>query len=330
MKILIFGAGVAGTTFAWVFEQAGHDVTLLVRPGHEDRWNRGINLRILDARGGGRKDVKMVYHPHVVTSFVPDDGYDIVIETVRYTQTEEALPQLVANLGDATLLFFNNNWQGLDVIDGVIAKNRYVLGMHHVGGVISNGVLDGAIEGNVVLGASIWGEATPASVAAAVRKNLDVVVELFHSANFKVEIQENMEWWYSVHFAGTATWTGAAAKAGGLDHVVHSSRAIHEALVAGREAMEICRAQGVDVSKIGEAKPFLAPAFVMAPIMRRLMTRDLIARVSQTSVDYEPEFRRMYDDLVVTGHRLEVRTPHLDAYRPYVDVEKQPQLTGVQ
>ena len=58
MKILVFGAGVAGTIHAWAFEQAGHQVSLLVRPGHEDRWAGGIELRVLDARRGGRDEAK--------------------------------------------------------------------------------------------------------------------------------------------------------------------------------------------------------------------------------------------------------------------------------
>ena len=37
MKILVFGAGVIGTLYGWAFESAGHSVSLLVRPGHEDR-----------------------------------------------------------------------------------------------------------------------------------------------------------------------------------------------------------------------------------------------------------------------------------------------------
>jgi 2-dehydropantoate 2-reductase len=318
MKLLVFGAGVIGTMHAWAFENAGHSVSLLVRPGHEDRWTNGIELQILDGREGHAKEVKTQYHPHVVTSFTPDDGYDVVIEAVRYTQTEEVLPELVANLGEAILLLFSNNWSGLESIDRVLPKTRYVLGMPRAGGVMANGVLNGAIDGPVILGASTCGQSGPPAVGAVARQNLDSVAGLFRNAGFAPDVQENMEHWYWVHFASTATWTGASAKAGGFGFARRTG-AIHEALVAGREAMDVCRARGVNVRKFDEARPFLQPPWLMAPLLRRLMTRDLTTRGAQTHSDYAPEFQRIYHDVVETGRQSNVGTRHLDAYRAYVD-----------
>jgi 2-dehydropantoate 2-reductase len=318
MKLLVFGAGVIGTMHAWAFENAGHSVSLLVRPGHEDRWTDGIELQILDGRGGHAKEVKTLYRPHVVTSFTPNDGYDVVIEAVRYTQTEEVLPELVANLGEAILLFFNNNWRGLESIDRVLPKTRYVLGMPRAGGVLANGVLNGSIDGPVILGASTSGQSGPPAVEAVARRNLDSVTGLFRNAGFAPDIQENMEHWYWVHFASTATWTGASAKAGGFGFA-RSTGAIHEALVAGREAMDVCRARGVNVRKCDEARPFLQPPWLMAPLLRRLMTRDLTTRGAQTQSDYAAEFQHIYQDVVETGHQSHVGTPHLEAYGAYVD-----------
>ena len=319
MKLLVFGAGVIGTLHAWAFEHAGHSVSLLVRPGHEERWRNGINLQLLDARGGHEQEVGTLYRPHVVTSFTADDGYDVVISAVRYSQTEDVLPELVANLGEAILLLFSNNWQGLDAIDRLLPKGRYVLGLPVAGGAIANDVLDGALQGRVVLGSSTSGQPTPPDVEAAAGKSLDVVADLFSSTGFEPDIQSNMEHSYWVHFASTAAYTAAAAKAGGFPAFAHSSRAIREALAAGREAMEICRARGVDVGKVEEARPFLSSPLVTAPFVRRVITRDVTTRTAQTRPEYAPEFRRIYHDVVETGRQLKVPTPHLDAYGPYVD-----------
>ena len=100
MKILMFGAGVIGTLYGWAFENAGHSVSLLVRPGWEDRWTNGIMLQILDARGGREQEVAALYRPHIVTSLAAEDGYDVVVEAVRYSQTEEVLPELVAGMNE--------------------------------------------------------------------------------------------------------------------------------------------------------------------------------------------------------------------------------------
>ena len=320
MKILVFGAGVIGTLYGWAFEGAGHSVSLLVRPGHEDRWTNGINLQILDARGGKEQEVGALYRPHIVTSFAAEDGYDVVIEAVRYSQVEEVLPDLVANLGQAILLLYSNNWQGLDAIGRLLPKGRCVLGLPVAGGAMVNDVLDGALQGRVVLGSSTCGQPTPSDVEAAAAKSLDVVAELFRSAGFEPDIQANMEHAYWVHFAGTAVYSAAAAKAGGFPAFAHNNKAIREALAAGREAMEICRARGVDVGKVEEARPFLSSPLVTAPFVRRVLSREVTTRTAQTRPDYAPEFQRIHHDVVETGRQLKVPAPHLDAFSRYVDV----------
>jgi 2-dehydropantoate 2-reductase len=90
----------------------------------------------------------------------------------------------------------------------------------------------------------------PPEVEAAASKSRDCIASLFRSAGFAPDIQANMEQWHWVHFASTAAYAAAASKAGGFAAFAHSTRAIHEALVAGREAMAICRARGVDAGKV--------------------------------------------------------------------------------
>ncbi len=320
MKILVFGAGVIGTMHAWAFERAGHQVSLLARAGHADRWANGIALRILDGRGSRKEEAKVLYRPRVVTSFRPEDGYDLIVDAVRYTQAETVLPELAANRGNAVVLFFHQSWRGLDVIDRTLTKEQYVLGMPRAGGVLSDGVLDGAFDGKVALGTSTCGRPMTPVVEGAARKNLDFVTGLFRPAGFEVEIPENMEHWYWVHFASTAVYTGAIAKEGGYDAFAANKKAIHEALLAGREAMDICAARGVDVRKIPDARAFVTAPLVVAPLMRRTLTQPTTRRMSQTHPAYASEFRQTFDEVVETGHQLNVPTPHLDAYRPYVDV----------
>ena len=320
MKILVFGAGVIGTMHAWAFQNAGHDVSILVRPGHEDRWANGIALRILDGRGTRQEEAKALYRPQAVTSFAPEDGYDLIVDAVRYTQAETVLPEIAANRGNAVVLFFHQSWRGLDVIDRALAKEQYVLGMPRAGGVLSEGVLDGAFEGQVTLGTSTCGRPTTPVMEAAARKNLDFVLGLFRPAGFEPELPENMEHWYWVHFASTAVYTGAIATEGGYDAFAQNKKAIHEALLAGREAMDICAARGVDVRKMEDARMFVTAPLVVAPLMRRALAQRITRRMSQTHPSYAPEFRHIYDEVLETGHRLNVPTPHLDGYRPFVDV----------
>jgi len=319
VKILVFGAGVIGTMHAWAFERAGHNVSLLVRPGRESRWADGVALRILDGREGRTEETKVLYRPYVVNAFGPEDGYDLIVDAVRYTQAETVLPEIAKNRGNAVVLFFHQNWHGLDLIDRTLTKEQYVLGMPRAGGVLSNGVLDGAFEGKVNLGLSTSGRPTPPVVEGGARKNLDFVSGLFRPTGFEVETTENMEHWYWVHFASTAVYTGAIAKEGGYDAFAQNKKAIHEALLAGREAMDICAARGVDVRRMEDARMFVTAPLVVAPLMRRALNQPMTRRMSQTQPEYAAEFRHIYDEVIETGHQLNVPTPHLDAYRSYVD-----------
>ena len=70
MKILVFGAGVVGISYAWQLSLAGHEVVLLVRPGRKQEVESGgIAISCLDFRGGlpflglGKKRSEAVYHP---------------------------------------------------------------------------------------------------------------------------------------------------------------------------------------------------------------------------------------------------------------------------
>ncbi len=308
-----------GTMHAWAFEQAGHHVTLLVRPGRESRWAEGVALRILDGRRGHTGESKVLYRPAVVNAFGPEDAFDLIVDAVRYTQADTVLPEIAKNRGNAVVLFFHQNWHGLDLIDRTLTKEQYVLGMPRAGGVLAEGVLDGAFEGTVILGTSTCGRPFTPVVEGGARKNLDFVKGLFGPAGFNVDTPDNMEHGYWVHFAATAVYTGAIAQAGGYDAFAQSKKAIHDALLAGREAMDICAARGVDVRKIEEAKVFLTSPLVAAPLFRRALAQPMTRRLSQTQPAYAAEFRQIFDEVLETGRQLNVATPHLDAYRPSVD-----------
>ncbi len=319
MKVLVFGAGVIGTMHAWAFEQAGHTVSLLVRPGREAAWANGVALRILDGRRGGTEEIKVLYRPRVVTSFGPDDGYDLILDAVRYTQAEAALPEIAAKRGNGVVVFFHQSWRGLDATDRALTKEQYVLGMPRAGGILADGVLDGAFGGTVDLGTSTCGRPTTPVAEGAAKKNLDFVAGLFRPAGFEVETPANMEHWYWVHFASTAVYTGAIARSGGYDAFAQDKRAIHDALLAGREAMAICEARGADLRRIPDAKVFAAAPLVAAPLMRRALAQPSTRRIAQTRPEHEAEFRAIFDEVLETGQRLKVPTPRLEAYASFVD-----------
>ena len=320
MKILFFGAGVINTLYAWALSESGNDVTMYVRPGREKAWENGIRFDVISERFKKKKYVKEQFRPNVVTSFKPEDGYDLIVESVKHYQTNEILPIIAKNAGNALVLFFNNNWEGLDFIEKNLLKTQYVLGMPRAGGIIQDGVLDGAITENVMLGESTCGREAPADVKRIAHENLEKVAKLFEAAGITPNIQENMEHWYWAHLASTVPWIAGGAKARGFAPFVKSNKSIRESLEAGREIVEIIKARGVDVTKVQDLQMFLAPVWISAFMTKMFIGGEVSMKISSGHGAYAPdELQRIYRDVVNTGKQLRVATPLLDAFKPFID-----------
>jgi 2-dehydropantoate 2-reductase len=319
MKILIFGAGVIGTLHAWALAKAGNDVSLLVRPGKEQQWANGIQLDLIDNRGGKQITVKEKFTPHIVTDFSASDGYELVVQSVKHTQSEQVIQHIAPKLGDSILLFFNNNWRGLDFIDAALPKTKYVLGLPRAGGMMHNGVLDGALVGEVILGDSICGAKGSSEIEDIARANLQKVAQVFEHAGFKPLLQANMEQFAMVHFATTTAWIAGGAKARGFEGFAKNRGIIRDALAAGQDAMSVCKARGADVTQVQDAQPFLLPPFISAFITQRVLQTPLTMKISAGHGNYAPEeLKQIFYDVVETGKQLNVSMPHLLAMEPFV------------
>lgn len=320
MKILCFGAGVINTLYAWALSESGNDVTMYVRPGKEKAWENGIRLDVISERFKKKKYVREQFRPKVTTSFKAEDGYDLIVESVKHYQTKDILPLIAQNAGNALVLFFNNNWEGLDFIGAHLPKTRYVLGMPRAGGIIADGTLDGAITENVMLGDSTCGRDEPADVKRVAKENLDKIARLFEKAGITPNIQENMEHWYWAHLASTVPWISGGAKARGFAPFVKNSKAIRESLEAGREIVEIVKARGVDVTRVQDLQMYLAPVWISAFMTKLFIGGEVSMKISSGHGAYAPEeLQRIYYDVVNTGKQLGIATPKLDGFKKYID-----------
>ncbi len=325
MRVLVFGGGVIGTLHAWALSRAGHEVSVLVRPQQVDRWVDGLDLSILDVRGRRRREVTERFRPRIVTELRPMDGVELVVLAVRHTQTPDVLPALARNLGSATVLFLNHNWRGLDFIDACLGKDQYVLGAPRAGGSIIDNVLNGALEGGIVLGASTGNTAIGGTMTDLAEQNVGRLAALFAEAGFRPEIHPNMEHWLWVYFASTTAWICGGARARGFERFTRSNRAVYDALHAGREAMQICVARGAEVRFAQDARPFVLPPSTVTPAVRLMLRGELPQRISVNHGRYAPAERyEIYDDVIRTGERLDIPMPCLLSYRN--DVERMVEL----
>ncbi len=218
------------------------------------------------------------------------------------------------------MLFFNNNWDGLAFIKQHLPITQYVLGMPRAGGSIKDGVLDGAITKDVMLGNSICGKAAPENVIRIANENLQKIAKMFEEAGIKPIFQENMEHWYWAHLASTVPWIAGSAKVRGFLPFAKNRKAISEALKAGKECVEIVKARGVDVTRVQDLQLFLAPVWFSAFMTQLFIGGEVSMKISTGHGAYAPaELQKIYYDLVATGKQFSVPTPILDSYKTYVD-----------
>lgn len=117
MKILVFGAGVLGCNLARDLFKAKKDVTILAR----GKWTEEIKnngLRIKDKF----KPRMSISHIPVITELTPDDQYDVIFITLRYTQIESILDILRSNR-TKNIVFVGNNVRAKDLSETLPEKN---------------------------------------------------------------------------------------------------------------------------------------------------------------------------------------------------------------
>ncbi|MCQ3954792.1 MAG: hypothetical protein DPW15_16245 [Chloroflexi bacterium] len=291
MKILMFGAGVINTLYGYALAEAGNDVTHYVRPGKKKMLEGGINLKFLDGRASPPKQATAQYGG------------------VRHYQLDSVLPVLKDKIGNADILIFNGNWDGFGNLDQFFPRSQYLLGFPVAGGGYSGTTLDGALLDEIRLG-ELDGKSTP---------RLEHVANVFRDADIKVDVQSDMQRWLWVHFAINSGIIGAAFKAGSAQKLLNSIPLLRTGILAGREALEVCRARGVNVDSFEDAKSFYLPVWIAAAGVWYMMKSNLPARKimeTHTAVD---ELQAIYRDVLKSGEALGVPMPHFKSLKPYVD-----------
>jgi 2-dehydropantoate 2-reductase len=135
----------------------------------------------------------------------------------------------------------------------------------------------------------------------------------------KVDIQANMQHWLWVHFAINSGIIGSAFKAGSAAKLLNSIPHLRKGILAGREALAVCRARGVNVDSFEDTKSFYLPVWLGAAAVWFMMKTNLPARKimeTHTAVD---ELQVIYRDVLKTGEVLGIPMPHFQSLKQYVD-----------
>ena len=315
MKLLNIGTGVIGTTYAWQIAEAGHKVTLYVRPGRKAALDRdGIRINYTDLRTKPKEQDSIIFRPPVVESFTANDDYDVILVSVLNHQLEPLLPLLAHHAGNADILFFLNLWSGTALIEQYLDPSQFFFGFAHtVGGGRTNGTINTIIFREETQLGEAEGPATPRLLRMA---------EVLKDAVLNPEINDKMVDWLTVHYVQQASSVGGMLEAGSVDAFLKNSAIVKRTLLAYREGIHVCRARGIEPETVIPMPWFLlrAPMFVLVPAFRKIFSNEEEKAMLEGHLGHgADEMVRGYFEVLRTGERLGVPMPHWKSFEPAIN-----------
>lgn len=312
MKLLILGAGVIGTSYGWQLAEAGQDVTLLVRPGKKAIFQDGIPIHCRDERCKLPRQIETVFHPKVVESFGPEDGYELILVCVKSNQLEAVLPSLAQNSGKADILFFQNNWWGDQKIRVYLQPEQYFFGFSRMVGGWRTGSTVECIIFNAPGMTTMLGEGH-SGVTARLKK----VEAMLQPAGLKPELSTDILSWLQFHYVEYLGATGAILKAGSAKSFAERTDLVRQAILATREGLAICRARGVPMN----AAPFnlkmysLPLALLVWLGQKQYQAANIQSFFEENIRNGLEEIADQYQNVLQEGERLGIPIPALKALK---------------
>lgn len=313
MKILVYGAGIIGSTYAWQLSQAGHDVSVLVRKGKKQLVEQeGIKIYCTDFRGNKREIIQTTFKPEVIEELSPQNHFEFIIVSVNNIQLKQVLADLSKGAGKANILFFQNNWNDFDEINKYLSSEQYLFGFPFIvgGGRDEQGirsVISSMKQANTLIGETN-GENTP---------RLKKLVSAFNDANLKPVISKQIIPWLISHYAVAAGLSAGVMKAGGsMRNFTKNTELIKESIMSIREGFEVCQKRGINPKKEKSNAIYYLPFFISIPIIKKVFSNEVLSLMFEGHVRHAPdEMKKMVQDILEKGKEYNIKLPILEGFQ---------------
>jgi 2-dehydropantoate 2-reductase len=307
MKIVVLGAGVIGTTYGVVWQQAGHQVSHLVRPARLPAYPRQLEVHLLDGRTKPASRHTLTYT--VVPSTDADlAAADIVFVSVPGFALPDALQTAREHALEDRLVLFSGGWQSRGELDALVGRADYVLGYPVAGGGFDGDLLRAVLFDSVKL------ETSRPDVAVL----HDRAEQAFHDARITAESEPRMLEWLWVHEAinaGIITAIAATAKSGEpLEVVVARALQDRHTLSRGirniRECLQVVQGRGVRLREHrSDVLPFFLPCWLSSRMMVRLFQSQELSREIMLLHHNVSDLTALVSDVAVAGEQQGLALP---------------------
>jgi 2-dehydropantoate 2-reductase len=265
-RILIFGAGVIGSTYAVKFIKAGYQVTLLAR-----------SERLKTLRGNGlqynEKDSIKCVKVAIIEKLEPDDIYDYIFVPVKYDQIDSALKALKDNQS-RNIITMTNNPKGYADWENIVGKGRLLPAFPSAGGYIKNGILYSQFAPNVLRGTT-FGE-----VNGQVTERVRALANLFKMAKIAYNISKNMDAYQKTHVAFDVAMTKYLYSREGVreQSIVTSKESIHTITLTMKKYLGSLEKAGIRITPSILKILLICPIWLMDFSIRRILKTKIVSK----------------------------------------------------
>lgn len=136
MNILIIGLGVIGSTYGFLFKQAGHHVEHYLRNESHKKGTKQLSVSLLD----GRKSTEGIRtEGQYDIALCSKKRYDLIFVSVAQGKISSVMQEIRKEQFEGTLLICCNLWLDRATLDRMMQGYHYILGFPVAGGRLESG-----------------------------------------------------------------------------------------------------------------------------------------------------------------------------------------------
>lgn len=290
--ILIFGAGVIGSTYGCLIAKSGYQVTMVARNNRLDELrSNGLYLKRVNQKFPERVDVQVVDETQLQGSF------DYVIVALRSDQVMAALPTL-SKITSRCFVFMVNNASGYDEWIEVLGVDRVLPAFPGAGGKIENGIVHYEIVSKLIQ------PTTLGELSGQITPRLKELGQILKISGFQVAFSKNMDTWQKSHVAMVAPMAFVIYYDGGNNYSASRSKdAVRQMNLALKECFSFLKRSGIGIEPYKLHVFLCLPQFMLNIIMKFVYnTRWAETVISNHALAAREEMEKICNDFLKLAH----------------------------
>ena len=281
MNILVIGLGVIGSTYGFLFKQAGHHVEHYLRNESHKKGTKQLSVSLLD----GRKSAEGIRtEGQYDIALCSKKRYDLIFVSVAQGKISSVMQEIRKEQFEGTLLICCNLWLGRATLDRMMQGYHYILGFPVAGGRLESG--GDSIPSQAKLDACVFDHFMLENVSSVGITNGTDVCQLFASCHIQLEQPHDMIEWMALHMAINAAVITVAGVATDINdstqaarRLMNSTTLLAEVIKIVRETLKIVASRGINLKLLRDKLwLFYLPARLSAYFMKRMFARNHLTR----------------------------------------------------